>query len=217
MVDGQVGRVKQRADTYNATLNGWDFPQTPARVQLSLWPGGLASNAPGTIAWAGGEINWDSPDIQANGYYYAMIESVTVSCYNATSAPGTNTGVSYTYSSAVGTNNTVIDGDEPTVLKSLLGTGTNLTAGASASETAATVPGLSGTGPDPGDSDGSGSSTSSGSAASSAATSTCTSGFCQGSGSSGTKSGAEMLNANERVLRGSIFAFIVVVVAMMAL
>lgn len=50
LVDGQVGRTKKRADTWNATTNQWDFPQTPARVQLSIWPGGLATNAAGTIA-----------------------------------------------------------------------------------------------------------------------------------------------------------------------
>lgn len=162
LVDGQVGRTKKRADTWNATSNQWDFPQTPARVQLSIWPGGLATNAPGTIAWAGGEIDWtkNNPDIAAQGYYYATFQSVTVSCFNAKSPPGTNTGVSYTYDSNVGTNDTVVDGTKATVLQSFLGTGTDMnkedpstvvssatgtatsTAKGSATSTAATVPGL---------------------------------------------------------------------------
>ena len=141
-------------------------------MQISIWPGGLPSNAQGTIDWAGGLIDWNGPDIQANGYYYAQFESVDVKCFNANSAPGTNKGVSYTYNNAAGTNDTVVDGNMPTVLKSLLGTGTNMSAdfpnssgGSSASASAvAVIPGLSGAGPGtdahpgPGSSGGSGTS-----------------------------------------------------------
>ncbi|TGO39630.1 hypothetical protein BHYA_0050g00150 [Botrytis hyacinthi] len=233
LVDGQVGRTKKRVDTWNATANQWDFPQTPARVQLSLWPGGLASNGAGTIAWAGGEIDWNSEDIKDNGYYYAAFESVEISCYNAKSAPGTNSGKSYYYNSALGTNNTVIDSKNATILSSLLATGTNMTAGESAAasgstavSTAATVPGLTGSGGGgvgdnhSGD-DSSSSDSSSGSATSSSSgsSSTGSSGFSQGDGSTTTsKSSADSLVANqERVLKGSVFAGIVAVVAMMAL
>jgi len=245
-VDGQVGRVKKRSETWNATTNQWMFPQTPARVQLSLWPGGLPSNGKGTIDWAGGLIDWNSADIQNNGYYYATFESVEISCYNAKSAPGTNTGVSYTYNNKAGTNDTVVDGDKPTVLKSLLGTGTDMNAGDPAassssgskpSSTAESIPGLSGAGPgtdshndgsgSSGSSSGSGSSKSSSTASSSGSSSTGTGGggnggFQQGSGSSGSsgsssnKSGAEKLG-QEKILKGSVFAGIVAVVAMMTL
>ncbi|KAJ8063076.1 hypothetical protein OCU04_008317 [Sclerotinia nivalis] len=235
LVDGQVGRTKKRSETWNATANQWNYPQTPSRVQLSLWPGGLATNGAGTISWAGGLIDWDSEDIKNNGYYYASFESVEISCYNAKSAPGTNSGKSYYYNSALGTNNTVVDSNNATILSSLLGTGTNMTAGESPAasgstpaSTAATVPGLTGTNgggvPDThSDGDGSSSDSSSGSATSSSSTSSSTgsSGFSQGDGSSSSsssKSGADSLGANpERVLKGSVFAGIVAVVAMMAL
>ncbi|RFU35160.1 hypothetical protein B7463_g1256, partial [Scytalidium lignicola] len=255
LVDGQVGRVKQRSETYNATAKQWNFPQTPARVQLSIWPGGLASNAPGTISWAGGPISWDSPDIKNNGYYYATLQDVTVSCYNAKSAPGTNSGSSYTYNNAIGLNNTVVDGDKPTVLKSLLGTGTNMSAdyphAASSSSSSksssaskpkasqseiATIPGLSGAGPgtdghpDQGD-DSSSSDTSSApsstatsgsSSGSSSSSSSGNSGFSQGgdsgdSSSSSSTNAAGKLGGQEKVLKGSIFAGVVAVVAMMAM
>lgn len=215
------------------------YPQTPARVQLSLWPGGLESNGQGTIDWAGGLVNWNSPDIQSNGYFYATFQSVTVDCYNATSPPGTNTGVSYTYNSAVGTNNTVVDGKNSTVLKSLLGTGTDMDAGASSASgssasstaTAETVPGRSGGDANGGTDNhdgGNGASSSTGAssgtstAASSGSTSTGSSNgeFSQGSGSSGSssKSGAEKLVASqEKVIKGSVFAVIIGLVAMMAL
>lgn len=239
LVDGQVGRTKKRSDTWNATANQWNYPQTPARVQLSLWPGGLSTNGAGTIAWAGGLIDWDSEDIKNNGYYYASFESVNISCYNAKSAPGTNSGKSYYYNNALGTNNTVVDSNNATILSSLLATGSNMTAGASPAasgstpaSTAATVPGLTGTNgggvaDTHSDGDGSSSDSSSGSATSSSSTSSSTGStiFSQGDGSSSSsssssssKSGADSMIANtERILKGSIFAGIVAVIAMMSL
>jgi len=231
-VDGQVGRTKKRSDTWNATSNQWDYPQTPARVQLSLWPAGLSSNGQGTINWAGGLVDWNSPDIKNNGYYYAAFQSVTISCFNATSAPGTNSGKSYTYNGLAGTNDTVVDGNDDTILSSFLATGTNMTIGASSSgsgakpsSTAQQIPGLtgSGTGSDThgnsGSDSGSPGSSSTGPGGSAATGSS--SGFSQGDGSSSSsssKSGADKLGGTqERVMKGSVFAGIVAVVAMMAL
>jgi len=243
-VDGQVGRTKKRSETWNATANKWDYPQTPARVQLSLWPGGLESNAQGTIDWAGGLVDWNSADIQNNGYYYAQFKSVSISCYNATKPPGTNENTSYKYNNKKGTNDTVVDGDDPTVLASFQATGEDMDAGkpqssgtqsaSKPSSTAESIPGLSGGGPGTdnhaGDS-GSGSDQSSAvatigssptdSSSGSASTGGSSGGdFDQGGGSnsgSSTKgSGAERLG-QEKVLKGSVFAGIVAVVAMMAL
>lgn len=151
-----------------------------------------------------------------------MFQSVTVDCYNATSAPGTNTGVSYTYNNAVGTNNTVINGKKSTILQSLLGTGTNVSAGllgSSASATAQTIPGLSGAGPgtDGHASDAASSGASATGSATSAASAAACSGFCQGVAGSGSSSSAEMLNAQERMLKGSVFAGLVAFVAIIAL
>lgn len=244
-VDDQVGRTLKKSDTWNATTNQWMYPQTPARVQLSLWPAGISSNGQGTVDWAGGLINWNSPDITNNGYYYASFQSVTVDCFNATSAPGTNKEVSYTYNNVAGTNDTVVDGKNSTIIKSLIGTGTDPNAGdpgtssgssAAPSATAETVPGRSG-GENPGTDNHAGDTGSAStsdaatiggsSATSSAGDSTSTGGssngqFSQGgsssSSSSSSKSGAEKLGARqEKVLGGSIFAGIVAVVAMMAL
>lgn len=127
IIDGQVGRTTKRIDTWNATTNQWDYPQTPARVQLSIWPGGLATNAKGTIDWAGGEIDFtkNDPDIANQGYYYATLQSVSINCFNSPTAPGTNTGNSYTYSSYAGTNDTVVDGTKGTLLASFLADGTD--------------------------------------------------------------------------------------------
>lgn len=116
-------------------------------MQLSLWPGGASSNAQGTIDWAGGAIDWDSDDIKDYGYDFAVVQSVSIECYNATKAPGSNNAVSYYYDAAVGTNNTVVNGKNDTVLGSFLATGTDMDAGESSASasgsasTAATVPG----------------------------------------------------------------------------
>jgi len=148
-VDGQVGRTKKRSETWNATSNQWAFPQTPARVQISIWPGGAPTNAPGTIQWAGGPIKWDHEDVKNFGYYFATFGEIEINCYNANSPPGTNKGKSYWYTKAAATNDTVVDGDRPTILKSFLGTGLDMNAGASAnpSSTANTVPGGGSLGP----------------------------------------------------------------------
>ncbi|KAE9380626.1 glycoside hydrolase family 16 protein [Stipitochalara longipes BDJ] len=216
-VDGVVGRTKKRSDTWNASANQWDFPQTPARVQLSLWPAGLASNGPGTVAWAGGLVDWNSADIKNNGYYYASFTSVTVNCFNASSAPGTNTGVSYTYDGYTGTNNTVVNGKNATVIGSFQATGLDMDLGASSgtgsgaspSSTAETIPGMSGGSPAQINSHGDSGSSGSGS-------STVT-GFVQGATGLG-QSGANKLGVGqERVMKGSVFAGIVAVAAMMAL
>lgn len=129
LIDDKVGRTKERKDTWNETSQNWEFPQTPARVQFSIWPGGKETNPEGTINWAGGKIDWDADDIKNNGYFYSTVSEVEIECYNAKTAPGTNSKTSYTYSDAKGTNDTIVDGDEKTVLASLQGTGTDMDKG----------------------------------------------------------------------------------------
>lgn len=126
LVDGKSHRTKERKDTWNSTSQSWDFPQTPARVQLSIWPGGKASNAEGTINWAGGVISWDHPDVKNNGYYYASVKSVEIECYAAKKAPGTNKGKSYVFTDARATNDTVSDTDKDTILGSFGATGLDM-------------------------------------------------------------------------------------------
>lgn len=129
LIDGKVGRTQLKKDTWNATSQNFEFPQTPSRLQLSIWPGGLASNAKGTIDWAGGEMDWDHEDIKKNGYFYTTFNSVEIECYNADKPPGTNKNKSYYYNDARGTNDTVVDGDKDTILASLQGTGTDMEKG----------------------------------------------------------------------------------------
>ncbi|CAH6719317.1 probable glycosidase CRH2 [[Candida] jaroonii] len=82
LIDGEVVRTLEKKDTYNSTSKKYEYPQTPSRVQFSLWPGGDSKNALGTIEWAGGEIDWDSDDIKKYGYYYSYLKNVTIEPYD---------------------------------------------------------------------------------------------------------------------------------------
>lgn len=117
-------RTLNRKDTWNSTSGRFDYPQTPARVMLSLWPAGLPTNAKGTIEWAGGEIDWNSPYMQ-NGYYYARFSEVTIQCYDPPSGIQSQGDKSYQYTNAAGTNNTVAITNKQVILGSLMGTGEN--------------------------------------------------------------------------------------------
>ncbi|CDO91779.1 unnamed protein product [Kluyveromyces dobzhanskii CBS 2104] len=96
-VDGEAGRTLFRNTTYNSTSKQYEYPQTPARIQLSIWPGGNATNAVGTIEWAGGEIDWDSDDIKDYGYYYSVLESVNITCYDPPAGTTKNGSEVYQY------------------------------------------------------------------------------------------------------------------------
>ena len=48
-----IDGVTVRALTYANAATG-QYPQTPMQIKVGAWSGGDSSNAPGTIAWAGG-------------------------------------------------------------------------------------------------------------------------------------------------------------------
>jgi len=233
-VDGNIMRTLKKSDTFNKTDNKYHYPQTPARVELSLWPAGLSKNGQGTVAWAGGLVDWHSTDVQANGYYYAMFQDVKVECYNPPQDANSTGTKSYTYTSKDGVESSISVTNDPTILKSLLGSGTDMgkdfpSAAASASgstassNSVATVPGLTGAGPGTdgtrggsGNTGSSGSSGSGGSGVSSASGSSQTGigGFSQGNGG---KTGSEAPPKGERILQGSIFAALVAIAGMLVL
>lgn len=164
-IDGNVMRTLNRKDTWNATSGRFDYPQTPSRVMLSLWPAGLPSNAEGTINWAGGLVDWNSQYMQ-NGYYYAHFSSIDVECYDPPSGANKEGSKTYIFNNDAGTNDTVVISDKQVILGSLQATGddpdkgkassssasagsTKTSSASSASSTAAapeSVPGMSGGG-----------------------------------------------------------------------
>ncbi len=121
-IDGQEMRVVNRDDTWNSTSNRYDYPQTPSRIMISLWPAGKEGNAEGTIEWGGGLVDWNSPYMQ-NGYYFAMVSDVSVECYDPPSGATIQGSRAYIYNDYAGTNNTVVIVDEDTKLASFYATG----------------------------------------------------------------------------------------------
>jgi hypothetical protein len=245
-VDNNPHRTLKKSDTWNSTTNQYHYPQTPARVQLSLWPAGSSKNGQGTIAWSGGLVNWQSQDVQKNGYYYAMFKDVNVQCYPAPSGANVTGKTSYIYTSPSGDNSSVATTDQNTVLKSLLGSGTDpnkdfpsaspssgtstASASPSASSDVALVPGLTGAGPainnhgggsgTNGGSGSSGSGSGSGSSASGASTaagSTSTAGVGDFVQGDQTKKSDSPGPRTERVFQGSMFAALVALVGMLIL
>lgn len=229
-IDGNVLRTLKRSDTYNDTSKSYNYPQTPARVQLSLWPAGLQSNGQGTIDWAGGLVDWNSPLMQ-NGYYFARVTDVSVQCYDPPSSAAKNGNSVYYYTSRDGTEGTVALGGNSTILSSFYasgddpsycpggcasasGTQTATTAAVTMSNTPETVPGVSGGGnagnsgsTSSSDTSGnaennSGSSSSSGSGSGSSSGSGGSSGFSQGT-SSTTQSGDA-----SKLITGSVAALV---------
>jgi beta-glucanase (GH16 family) len=116
-VDGNAVRTLQQADTMNTTTNRYEFPQTPARIQLSVWPGGASNQGEGTIQWAGGPINWNAPDLTDPGYYFVEIESVTVDCYDPPSGANVTGSKSYIYTNQDGFQQDVAITNDDTVIQ----------------------------------------------------------------------------------------------------
>jgi hypothetical protein len=87
----------------------------------SLWPAGIDSEAPGTVQWAGGMIDWNNPDYKAagtstkqyeliavfyshkqtrSGHFYATVQSIQVKCANVQKPSANDTSYVYSNSSA---------------------------------------------------------------------------------------------------------------------
>ncbi|KAK8844802.1 hypothetical protein IAR55_006652 [Kwoniella newhampshirensis] len=80
MIDGNVVRTLFKQDTLSAGGSRYQYPSTPSRIQISIWPAGISSSAQGTIDWAGGLIDWSDPDYVSNGYFWNTFQSVKMSC-----------------------------------------------------------------------------------------------------------------------------------------
>jgi beta-glucanase (GH16 family) len=115
LIDGKNVRTVKKSDTMvNGVAN---YPSTPARVQLSVWPAGIAGSAQGTIDWAGGMIDWTTSDYTAAGQYYALVNSVEIKCTNAQTVPANSDIVSYSYAgNRSSTNPTIVYTNHTTLL-----------------------------------------------------------------------------------------------------
>ncbi|KAJ6577476.1 concanavalin A-like lectin/glucanase domain-containing protein [Mycena capillaripes] len=112
-IDGKTVRTIERTDTIVDGVSR--FPNTPSRIQLSLWPAGTTTSAPGTIQWAGGLINWADADYTAaGGHFRALVKSVSVKCGDPT-PPGASVQ-GYVYSGGTLSNPSIAFSDESTLV-----------------------------------------------------------------------------------------------------
>lgn len=125
LVDGKVSRTLTKESTWNATTRQYAYPQTPSRVQISLWPGGAVGAAPGTIAWAGGLVDWDSEDMKNPGYYYAFISEANITCYDPPVGVVKSGTSAYVYTNKEGNSSDIKITDDKTYLGSFDNTGFN--------------------------------------------------------------------------------------------
>lgn len=196
-------RTLEKSTTWNETAQRYQFPQTPSRMQLSLWPAGQASNAEGTKEWAGGEIDWDSEDIKDKGYYYATIGDITVECYQPPAGSDIHGNKSYVFTDDKGVNSSIRTTNNDTVLASLGATGLDPDLGA--------------------DKDHSSTSSGSGSNSSTVPASNEGSGSEAGSNQSKSKQSGQKTNSSDassqtgRVLQSSLFAVLVAVVVLITM
>jgi len=96
LIDGNVVRTLKRSETLSST-GRYEYPSTPSRIQLSLWPAGINTSAPGTVEWAGGMIDWNDPDYVSAGHFSAIVSEVSVKCAPLTGVTNTSAMVSYSY------------------------------------------------------------------------------------------------------------------------
>ncbi|CAG7848536.1 SubName: Full=Related to UTR2-cell wall protein {ECO:0000313/EMBL:CCA66555.1} [Serendipita indica DSM 11827] len=95
-IDGNVVRTVRKEETL---VDGvYQYPTSPARVQLSIWPGGLPDSPQGVVTWSGGLIQYNEPEYQAAGnQYQVLVSKVVIQCSTSSGlAVGPDT-VSYMY------------------------------------------------------------------------------------------------------------------------
>ncbi|KAI5474918.1 Glycoside Hydrolase Family 16 protein, CBM8 containing [Pseudohyphozyma bogoriensis] len=87
-IDGVVVRTLTKASTNSSSDVGqFSYPQTPSRIQMSVWPAGINGTNTGTIEWAGGMIDWTESDYVSQGYFAAYVQWVNVECYDDSDLP----------------------------------------------------------------------------------------------------------------------------------
>ena len=83
-VNGNTVRVLKASDA-----QAGQYPQTPMQIKVGSWAGGDSANAPGTIAWAGGPVDY------SQGPFTMYLKAIAVTDYS--------TGSSYSYDGTTGT------------------------------------------------------------------------------------------------------------------
>ncbi|GAA6042727.1 hypothetical protein JCM8097_005551 [Rhodosporidiobolus ruineniae] len=108
LVDGVAVRYATKESTVD-TNGVYHYPHTPSRIQFSIWAAGKEGNSQGLIDFAGGNIDWASPEYTRDGYFASYVSAVTVDCFDPALLPGSfsdNTTMSGAFNSSAGLNET---------------------------------------------------------------------------------------------------------------
>lgn len=135
-IDGKTVRTLKASDFVKNGVS--QFPSTPSRIQLSLWPAGTSASG-GTVEWAGGMVDWNNKDyVAAGNQFRTYVKSISVTCADP-QAPTSNQ-ISYVYAQGstsnqpkieLSTNSPVMNG----VSSGSSGTTTGSTTGSTSSST----------------------------------------------------------------------------------
>lgn len=125
IIDGNLVRTLKKSETLNPITGIYSYPQTPARLEFGLWPGGDAV-AQGTSDWAGGKIDWNAGQGADTGYFFIDIASISVEAYDPPAGVNRTGSKSYIFTSKEGQEKDVAITDDDHILKSTDGTGEDL-------------------------------------------------------------------------------------------
>lgn len=95
-VDQQEQSRLSHADTWNPSTQRYDYPQTPARVQIGVMDAGRQTNSPELFSYSGGPTDYEAGDKWERGYFI-RIADVTVECYGDSRFPEEGRNVAYVY------------------------------------------------------------------------------------------------------------------------
>jgi len=128
-IDGNVVSTITK-DSTNANGRA-EYPSTPSRIQLSLWPAGIDGSPQGTVDWAGGMIDWNDPDyVAAGGHFSMLLQSVTVKCAKDTIAgTGMANATGYVYGANTTAGVPTVKVSNVSTLVNAAGRGTSIAGG----------------------------------------------------------------------------------------
>ena len=106
-----------RSYDWNIATNRYDYPQTPARIQIAVWDGGRDSNDGELIDYAGGLTDWSAGTTYAGGFFIRLM-NVTVECYDPPDGANVEGSKAYVFKGPTGafTNKSVSITDDEAVL-----------------------------------------------------------------------------------------------------
>ncbi|GAA5897726.1 hypothetical protein JCM8208_000242 [Rhodotorula glutinis] len=107
LVDGVALRnVSKNATADLLDPTSFSYPQTPSRIQFSIWAPGRDEQPDGLVDFAGGAVDWNTTNYLDTGYYASYISGVQVSCFDPSLLPGLalNASSPSSYNSSVGLN-----------------------------------------------------------------------------------------------------------------